>query len=271
MDQHISSGQSRNQNVRVFINYAHEDSQGAQRLYKDLKNIGLDPWLDTESILPGQNWETAIHEAIMKSRYFIPLFSTMSVGKRGIYLKEFKFAVEELQKFPAGEIFAIPARLDNCEIPYEELRSIDRIDLFPSWNDGLQKILEATGIKNRKLGNETSLNTINDEWHALLTAIYEKRCISFIGTEGHTPWIPRDLDIARKWAEEYNYPLEVDELSKVSLYLAIDKEDATLPKNASEQTYQRHTTTKYYFRRIQIYSLWSSCQSRLIYIHYHQL
>ena len=45
-----------------------------------------------------------------------------------------------------SDIFVIPVRLDNCEIPYERFRSIQYVDLFPSWNDGLQKILKITGI-----------------------------------------------------------------------------------------------------------------------------
>ena len=75
------------QNVRIFISYAHEDTQAANRLYNDFKMSGLDPWLDTQSLLGGQNWRIAIKEAIKNSRYFIPLLSSNSVEKiaAGIY------------------------------------------------------------------------------------------------------------------------------------------------------------------------------------------
>jgi hypothetical protein len=125
----------------VFISYAREDSDAAIGLYNDLKNHGLNPWLDKESLLPGQDWKNEIRKAIKNSRYVIALFSSTSVQKRGYIQKEFKYAIDVLDEFPEGEIFAIPARLDNCEIPYEKFRSIERVDLFPDWNEGVQRLL----------------------------------------------------------------------------------------------------------------------------------
>lgn len=89
---------------RVFISYAREDEKAARRLYNDLKSRGLNPWLDKESLLPGQNWENEIRKAIKKSRYFIPLFSSTSVEKRGYIQKEFKYALDVLDEFPEREV-----------------------------------------------------------------------------------------------------------------------------------------------------------------------
>lgn len=126
----------------VFISYAREDSAAALRLYEDLKSrADLRLWLDKKDLLPGQTWSLEIRKAIKKSRYFIPLFSSTSVQKRGYVQKEFKFALEVFDEFPEGEIFAIPARLDDCEIPYEKFRNIERVDLFPDWNEGMQRLL----------------------------------------------------------------------------------------------------------------------------------
>jgi hypothetical protein len=89
----------------VFISYAREDYVAAGRLYEDLKRAGLTPWLDKESLIAGQNWKIAIKNAIKKSRYFIPIFSSNSVAKRGYVQKEFKYALEVLDEFPESEIF----------------------------------------------------------------------------------------------------------------------------------------------------------------------
>jgi hypothetical protein len=73
----------------VFVSYAREDSAAALRLYEDLKpraDLGL--WLDKKDLLPGQTWSLEIRKAIRKSRYFIPLFSSTSVQKRGYVQKE---------------------------------------------------------------------------------------------------------------------------------------------------------------------------------------
>jgi hypothetical protein len=43
----------------IFLSYAREDMGMAKKLFNDLKRYGLDVWLDTESLLPGDylgNW-----------------------------------------------------------------------------------------------------------------------------------------------------------------------------------------------------------------------
>jgi len=132
----------------VFISYARQDSDAALRLYEDLKAwTDLKPWLDKKDLLPGQNWDIEIRKAIKNSRYFIALFSSTSVQKRGYIQKEFKHALDVLDEFPEGEIFAIPARLDNCEIPYEKFRKIERVDLFPDWKEGVQRLWRTFEIR----------------------------------------------------------------------------------------------------------------------------
>jgi len=75
---------------RIFISYAREDSEAAFRLYEDLKRAGLRPWLDKEDLLPGQTWDLEIRRAVKKSKYFIALFSSTSVQKRGYVHKEYR-------------------------------------------------------------------------------------------------------------------------------------------------------------------------------------
>jgi hypothetical protein len=62
--------------------------------------------------------------AIKKSKYFVALFSSNSVSKRG-YVQEFRKVIDTFDEFPEGEVFAIPVRLDECEIPYERFREIE--------------------------------------------------------------------------------------------------------------------------------------------------
>jgi hypothetical protein len=61
-------------------------------------------------------------------------------------INEQRFASEVLKKYPPNKIFYIPVRLDDCEIPYRELKPMHRADLFPVWKEGLQKILRAIGV-----------------------------------------------------------------------------------------------------------------------------
>ncbi len=72
---------------KVFISYAREDEAVAERLYKDLKNAGADPWLDKHDLFPGEGWRGAIKQALRRSSHFLYLISRNSVRKRGYALR----------------------------------------------------------------------------------------------------------------------------------------------------------------------------------------
>ena len=71
------------QNSKIFLSYAREDMSMAKQLYNDLRRYGLDVWLDTESLLPGDRWKDKIQDAIENSNYFISLLSTRSIKEVG--------------------------------------------------------------------------------------------------------------------------------------------------------------------------------------------
>lgn len=129
--------------IYIFISYAKEDFHYARKLYDNLNNLGFEVWLDKEKLLPGQNWEVEIPKAVRKSKYFIPLFTNTSVSKRGFVQREFRIALEVALEIPEGEIFIIPLRLDNCSIPFEQLRKIQYQNMFPDWDKGIKRILQS--------------------------------------------------------------------------------------------------------------------------------
>jgi hypothetical protein len=75
------------------------------------------------------------------------LFSSLAVNKRGMVQKEYKLALEVLKTIPFGQIFIIPVRLDDCEIP-DPFKEYQYVDLFPEWKKGINKILESLGKKS---------------------------------------------------------------------------------------------------------------------------
>jgi tetratricopeptide (TPR) repeat protein len=149
--------------IGLFISYAREDENEARRLYNDLKNAGLNPWLDKENILPGKDWTIAIKRAIEQSRFFIPLFSSYSVSKRGYIQKEFRYALDYAKIFPPDDVFIIPVKLDECEIPYEDLSNIHHQEMFPDWNAGIKKILQAITQASSKDDEKTNAPTVTTD------------------------------------------------------------------------------------------------------------
>ncbi len=127
--------------VKVFISYAKEDIKVAEKLYHDLKDARLEPWMDTTKLLGGQRWQATIKDAIKNSSYFLALLSENSVSKKGFVQKEVKFALDELGNYPPDEIYMIPVRLDKSEPTHDELKELHWIDIFPSYKKGLKNIL----------------------------------------------------------------------------------------------------------------------------------
>ena len=147
-------------NYTVFISYAHEDYEVVKRLYKDLIQAGTEAWLDKEKILPGQRWESVVRKAIESSRYFLAIISSNLVSKRGYVHREFKKGLEILEEFPESEIYLIPVRLDDSEPPYQKLKELHWVDLFPDWEGGVEKILLALKadrkVKNLSIEDEST-------------------------------------------------------------------------------------------------------------------
>jgi TIR domain/Pentapeptide repeats (8 copies) len=128
--------------MKVFISYAREDLELAKKLYLTLGRIrGYEPWLDQERLLPGVEWEPEIMRAIEESHAIILLLSARCMRKTGFVQREIREAIEKAKLYPPGRVNIIPARVDDCTVPYPELRKIQRVDLFPMWQTGFVKIL----------------------------------------------------------------------------------------------------------------------------------
>lgn len=127
--------------TQVFIAYAKEDCAQARKLYRSLKAQGLEPWMDEENLLPGQNWPRSIERAIEVSDYVLICFSKRSVGKRGFFQAELRYALDVAALVPLDQIFLVPVRLSECDVPLQIARKTQYIDLFPDWHAGIKALV----------------------------------------------------------------------------------------------------------------------------------
>ena len=123
--------------ARVFISYAREDFEQVSSIYAYLKTVGCVPWMDHFDLLPGQNWEAEIKRALETSDFVLICLSPASVNKRGYVQKEVKTALQLLSEIPENQIFLIPARLKECQVP-DSLKRQQYVDLFR--DDGLGRV-----------------------------------------------------------------------------------------------------------------------------------
>ena len=151
--------------LMLFLSYAREDQKDATKLFEDLRNYGINIWADFDSLRPGSNWEIEIERAIKESHYFLALLSSNSVTKKGHIQKETKIALKILDEFTEEDIFIIPIRLNECVPSYEKLRALHRVDMFPSWDEGVDKILSLVAPDTQRSDHKQSDNeeTADDE------------------------------------------------------------------------------------------------------------
>jgi hypothetical protein len=138
--------------VRIFLAHASEDKPQVRGLHQRLRGAGYQPWMDEVDLIPGQNWREEITKAIQNSDIFIACLSSQSVSKRGYVQREFRQALNQMAEMPAGEIYLIPLKLDECEVPDLQqaeyginLRDIQWLNYWQA--DGWDKLLRAIALK----------------------------------------------------------------------------------------------------------------------------
>ncbi len=127
---------------RIFIAYATEDREAAERLFDELTARGLSAWMDRRKLLPGQSWPNRIEDAIASSDFFIACFSSRSIKKRGGFQTDLRHALICANSVPLDDVFLIPVRLDDCRLPARIQREMQYVDLFPDWVRGFDSVLQ---------------------------------------------------------------------------------------------------------------------------------
>jgi hypothetical protein len=136
----------------AFISYVREDANRVKRLVQILEAARIKVWQDTADILPGQDWQNAIKDAIKTgSLAFIACFSENSQHRQKTFQnEELILAAEEMRQHQYGVTWLIPVRFADCDIPpidlgnHRTLRSLHRVDLFGrTWELGAVRLTTA--------------------------------------------------------------------------------------------------------------------------------
>jgi hypothetical protein len=136
--------------LKVFLCHSSADKPKVRELYRSLRRRGLEPWLDVENLQPGHDWQFEIRKALDNSDAIIIFLSKNSVDKEGYVQREIKFALDRALEMPAGRIFLIPARLEDCELPYG-LEKYQWVNLYEE--GGYEKLIKALKTRGNQLKN----------------------------------------------------------------------------------------------------------------------
>ena len=134
--------------LKVFLCHAHADRDSVRGLYARLTKDGVDAWLDKEKLLPGQDWELEIRKAVREADVVVVCLSKQ-FNQAGFRQKEVRLALDTAMEKPEGEIFIIPARLEECD-NLESLRKWHWVDLFE--DDGYEMLMRTLRTRADRIG-----------------------------------------------------------------------------------------------------------------------
>ncbi|MFN8432856.1 MAG: toll/interleukin-1 receptor domain-containing protein [Anaerolineales bacterium] len=142
-----------NRPLKVFLCHSSADKTAVRELYQKLRaESWIDPWLDEIKLLPGQEWDLEIEQAIEATDIIIVCLSNNSITKRGYVQKEIKIALDYSDLRPEGEVFIVPIRLDDCKPP-KRLSKWQYADYFEGQRDeAFKRLLSSFEKRGESLG-----------------------------------------------------------------------------------------------------------------------
>ncbi len=137
--------------MRIFLCYANEDESKVADLYARLEEDGFRPWMDRRDLLPGEDWEHEIKQAVRSAHIFLVCVSHHSVTRAGFVNREIVFALEVAEAQQEGTIFLIPVRLEETRVP-DRIRRWHWCNYFES--DGYERLVRALRKRAKQVGME---------------------------------------------------------------------------------------------------------------------
>ncbi len=135
----------------IFLSYASPDRDQVLEHYEWLSRAGFNAWLDQKHILPGQDWNLAINQALDRAALVIAFVSNNSVQRRGYVQREIRRALDRRLEQLSDDIFLIPVLLDTVELP-RELRQFHAVRT--SATDYKARVLAALRAQLERLGHK---------------------------------------------------------------------------------------------------------------------
>jgi TolB-like protein len=98
----------------VFLSYASEDVDAAQRIALSLEAAGIEAWFDRNELRGGDKWDQKIRRQVQDCALFIAVISAHTEQRReGYFRLEWNLAVDRSQMMADDTAFLIPVVIDG--------------------------------------------------------------------------------------------------------------------------------------------------------------
>jgi TolB-like protein/Tfp pilus assembly protein PilF len=98
----------------VFLSYASQDAEAAQRICAALRSAGVEVWFDQSELRGGDAWDRQIRERIRDCRLFVPVISANTEARaEGYFRREWKLAIDRTHDMSERVAFIVPVVIDQ--------------------------------------------------------------------------------------------------------------------------------------------------------------
>jgi len=98
----------------VFLSYASQDAEAAQRICDALRSAGIEVWLDQSELRGGDAWDQSIRDQIKSCALFIPIISANAHARvEGYFRLEWKLAIDRSHRMAPKQPFLLPVVIDE--------------------------------------------------------------------------------------------------------------------------------------------------------------
>jgi TolB-like protein/tetratricopeptide (TPR) repeat protein len=98
----------------VFLSYASQDAEAAQRICEALRAAGIEVWFDQSELRGGDAWDRQIRKQIHDCALFVPVISAHSDARQeGYFRREWRLAVERTGDMAEDVAFLVPVVIDT--------------------------------------------------------------------------------------------------------------------------------------------------------------
>jgi hypothetical protein len=131
----------------AFISYAKEERDRIIEIINRLRRQDIFVWEDESLLLPGDDWEAKIENAIENADFFLFFMSSDTIERDGYKNRALFLALKKQSLKASGKRFIIPILLDKCNPP-KELSGLHW--LRRSEKDWESKLVRAIGPVNAR-------------------------------------------------------------------------------------------------------------------------
>jgi len=97
----------------VFLSYASQDAEAAQRICEALRSAGIEVWFDQSELRGGDAWDQSIRRQIKNCALFVPVVSRHTHDRaEGYFRLEWKLAVDRSHLIMTNKAFLLPVVVD---------------------------------------------------------------------------------------------------------------------------------------------------------------